>query len=119
MEFYILCGLTVSVLVNIFLVAYTRYLLADLSFVSENINSLVKTVVDLRGHLSEVYELERFYGDPTLEELLRHSTQVVEVLEDFEDIYELVEDLLEEQEEQEDDEEVPIGEEEAASSQTT
>jgi len=117
MEFYILCLLTVSVLVNIFLITYTRYLLGNLSFVSENLNSLVKTVIDLRGHLSDVYELERFYGDPTLEDLLRHSVQVVEVLEDFEDIYELVEDQQEEQED--DDEEIPIGEEEEASSQTT
>ena len=118
MEFFILCSLSVSVLVNIFLVTYVRYLLGNLSFVSENINSLVKTVASLRGHLSDVHELERFYGDPTLEELLKHSVQVVEVLEDFEDIYELVEDVQEEQEE-DDDEELPIGETEETTSPET
>ena len=116
MELFIIILLCASLLANIFLVSYTRFLLEQLSFISENINSLVKTVIDLKDHLAEVYELERFYGDPTLEALLRHSLEVVEILEDFEDIYTLVED----QEEEAEDEENLIGEaEEAEGSETT
>lgn len=99
MEFFVLILLSLSLLANIFLTSYIRYLLEQLSFVSENIGSLVKTISDLREHLSEVYELERFYGDPTLEALLRHTSETAMILEDFEDIYALVEELEEENEE--------------------
>jgi hypothetical protein len=98
MEFIILILLIVSILANIFLVSYVRFLLEQLSFVSENINSLVGSVVELRNHLSEVYELERFYGDQTLEDLLRHTSAVTETLQDFEDIYMLVESKEDEEE---------------------
>ena len=98
MEFIILILLIVSILANIFLVSYVRFLLEQLSFVSENINSLVGSVVELRNHLSEVYELERFYGDQTLEDLLRHTSAVTETLQDFEDIYMLVESEEDEEE---------------------
>tara|TARA_Y100000310_G_C20576824_1_gene760857 strand:- start:132 stop:479 length:348 start_codon:yes stop_codon:yes gene_type:complete len=100
MEFIILILLIVSILVNIFFVSYIRFLLEQLSFVSENINSLVGSVVDLRSHLSDVYELERFYGDQTLEDLLRHASATVETLQDFEDIYTLIENEEEEDEEE-------------------
>jgi hypothetical protein len=103
-ELFVIILLFASLIANFFLVSYIRFLLEQLSFISANINSLVKTVVDLKDHLADVYELERFYGDPTLETLLRHSVEVVEVLEDFEDIYTLVED------EEAEEEENPLGE---------
>tara|TARA_R110002110_G_scaffold46764_1_gene140977 strand:- start:1355 stop:1717 length:363 start_codon:yes stop_codon:yes gene_type:complete len=105
MEFIILILLIVSVLANIFFVSYIRFLLDQLSFVSENINSLVSSVVDLRSHLSDVYELERFYGDETLQDLLRHASATVETLQDFEDIYTLIENEEDEAEEGETEEE--------------
>tara|TARA_R100000808_G_C2069455_1_gene97569 strand:- start:36 stop:383 length:348 start_codon:yes stop_codon:yes gene_type:complete len=98
-EFVILILLTTSVFANIFFFSYVRFLLEQLSFVSENINSLVGSVVSLRNHLSDVYELERFYGDPTLEGLLRHTSAVADMLQDFEHIYMLVDDETDEEEE--------------------
>jgi hypothetical protein len=106
MELFIIILLLASLAFNIFMFSYVRFLLEQLSFISENINSLVRTVVGLKDHLADVYELERFYGDPTLEDLLRHSTEAVNVLADFEDIYSLVEDL---EDPQETEEESPIG----------
>ena len=68
-------------------------------------------VVGFRNHLSDVYELERFYVDQTLESLLRHSSDLVEVLEDFEEIYSLSEEELDEEDivgdEETDDQEAP------------
>ena len=78
---------------------------------SENIGALFKMVVGFRNHLSDVYELERFYGDQTLESLLRHSSDLVEVLEDFEEIYSLSEEDL--------DEEDIVGDEETDDQETT
>ena len=112
MEFLLSILLFVSVLINIFGFNYVRYLLGELSFVSENIGSLFKVVAEFDNHLSDVYELERFYGDSTLEELLRHSSELIEVLQDFEEIYSLTEDQLDEEEaygdtEETDDQETP------------
>lgn len=111
MEFLLSILLFCSLLVNAFAFYYTRYLLGELSFVSENIGALFKMVVGFRNHLSDVYELERFYGDQTLESLLRHSSDLVEVLEDFEEIYSLSEEEL--------DEEDIVGDEETDDQETT
>ena len=98
MEFLLSILLFLSIVVNIFGFNYVRYLLGELSFVSENIGSLFRTVAEFDNHLSDVYELERFYGDQTLESLMRHSSELVEVLQDFEEIYSLTEDQLDEEE---------------------
>ena len=107
----------ISILLNVFLLVYLRYLLPRIYFVSENLNSLVKSVVVFRDHLNAVHELERFYGDETLGTLLKHSVGLVEVLDDFEDIY-----MLAEEEEDENDDEYEEdaneGPEEAASPET-
>jgi|TARA_R110000824_G_scaffold79747_3_gene200794 hypothetical protein len=115
METIVIIIMSVSLVVNVFLLSYVRYLLGelvilmgDLSSVSENINSLVKTVISFKDHLSEVHKLERFYGDQTLENLLRHSMQLVEILDDFEEIYALTE-TEDDLEEEPDVEEDPIG----------
>ena len=86
-----------------------RFIIRDTC--SENFGALFKMVVGFRNHLSDVYELERFYGDQTLESLLRHSSDLVEVLEDFEEIYSLSEEELDEEDivgdEETDDQEAP------------
>ncbi len=110
MEFLLSILLFVSILIHIFTFSYTRYLLGELSFVSENLGALFKMVVGFDSHLSDVYELERFYGDQTLESLMRHSSELVEVLQDFEDIYSLTEDQL--------DEEDTVGDEETNDQET-
>ena len=92
--------LMLSALLNIGLIWYNRNLLINLSFVSANISFLVETVIDFREHLDSVYNLETFYGDDTLSNLLRHATALTNSLKDFEDIY----TLFEEEEIEEDDE---------------
>ena len=117
MEIALSIALLISILLNIFLFVYLRYLIPRIYFISENLNSLVKSVVEFRDHLSAVHELERFYGDETLGKLLKHSVGLVEVLDDFEDIY-----MLAEEEEDENDDEyeedADEGPEETASPET-
>lgn len=55
------------------------------------IRMIVDDVADLRSistaytvHLKQVYEMETFYGDPTLSELLKHSRQIDRTLRTFE-----------------------------------
>ena len=44
------------------------------------------------AHAKSVYELESFYGDPTLQHLLQHAISFNEQLETFEYIYSLTEE---------------------------
>jgi len=103
--------LAISFLINIFLAWYARNTLSNLLYLSENLGSLYDLVSDFSSHLKTVYELERFYGDPTLTNLLEHSNFVREELEAYEDIMLLSEEIDGEEENKEESE--IDGEEEA------
>ena len=90
--------LVLSILLNIFLIWYTRSTLSNLLYLSENLGLLHDIVSDFGEHLGEVYELERFYGDSTLTRLLEHSRGVKEELDKYEGIFLLSESLEEEEE---------------------
>ena len=79
--------LVLSILMNIFAVWYGRNVLRRMFYVSEHMNILVEEVLLYNGHLSTVHEMEVFYGDETLGELMRHTTGLIETLEDFAEIY--------------------------------
>ena len=87
----------VSALLNIFLVWYCRNLMISLYDVSSNMQTLVEEVLLFDGHLNSVHEMETFYGDETLGNLLRHSRGLVDTLEDFVEIYTLFGQEAEEQ----------------------
>ena len=88
-----------SVVLNVFLVWYARNTLKNLLYLSDNLGLLYEIVLDFSLHLKEVYELERFYGDPTLTNLLEHSNILRGELEKYEEIFLLSEPpQLEEQE---------------------
>tara|TARA_R100001510_G_C7611444_1_gene174845 strand:+ start:304 stop:579 length:276 start_codon:yes stop_codon:yes gene_type:complete len=73
-----------SVLINIILIFYTKWVLnnyRDVVLGLENIGNLIAEYVI---HLKSVYELEMFYGDETLSSLLEHGKEIVEKLEDIE-----------------------------------
>tara|TARA_R100000900_G_scaffold76242_1_gene59858 strand:+ start:108 stop:422 length:315 start_codon:yes stop_codon:yes gene_type:complete len=97
--------LGLSILINLLLLWYTRSTLKNLLYLSENLGFLYEVVSSYKGHLKEVYELERFYGDPTLTYLLEHTNDITEELEKYEDIFLLTEPIELEEEEQTDGEE--------------
>jgi|TARA_R110000824_G_scaffold310281_3_gene497572 hypothetical protein len=110
--------LFLSFFVNTVLVWYLFGTTKRLLLVSNNISDLVSVVFNYRNHLKTVYELEAFYGEPTLETLLKHSVALSEVLEEFEDIYSLsVDEEEQEEEENFDDDESVTSEEEAPQAQ--
>lgn len=110
--------LFLSFFVNTVLVWYLFGTTKRLLLVSNNISDLVSVVFNYRNHLKTVYELEAFYGEPTLETLLKHSVALSEVLEEFEDIYSLsVDEEEQEEEENFDDDESATSEEEAPQAQ--
>ena len=81
--------LTLSILANIGLFAYVRSVLAKLLFVSEELGDLQDMVNSFSNHISDVYSLEMFYGDQTLEALMEHAISFNQQLETFEMIYSL------------------------------
>ena len=79
--------LLLSIWLNIFLVWYARNTLSNLLYLSDNLGLLYEIISAYNLHLKEVYELERFYGDPTLSYLLEHTNAVREELEGYEEIF--------------------------------
>ena len=72
-------------------------------YFSENINDLLDTLANYSKHVKSVYGLESFYGDQVLHKLLKHSQEIVEQIETFDEILYLTEEegeLMNEQEEQ-------------------
>ena len=96
LEIILILILTVSMLANISLLAYVRSVLSRLLFVSEELGDLQDMVNNFSNHLSDIYNLEMFYGDETLQSLMEHAISFNEQLETFEVIYSLTtEDIKE------------------------
>jgi len=81
--------LGVSVLISGFLIWYVIKLLKRFLNISEEMEALFIVLEDYSDHLNDVYKLERFYGDSTLENLMRHSKQVSEQSKIFRAMYDV------------------------------
>ena len=93
--------LYISILVIAGLSWFIQKLLFELSDVNTDIQNLFDLLSSLQEHIESVYELEMFYGDQTLSDLLQHTKDLVIVLEDYKDKYSPVpEDEMEELEEE-------------------
>lgn len=107
----IACGLLFVVAVG--LIAYIRVVLKKLLYVSETIGDFLVTLDNYAGHLESVYGMETFYGDETLESLLKHTAEMIKEIEKFDSIYSLTTELDEDDEENEEEyEEEYVDEEE-------
>ena len=71
---------------------YVRAAIVRLLSVSEELGDLQAMVNSFAEHLQTVYELETFYGDETLANLLEHAVSFTEQLDTFEYIYSLTEE---------------------------
>jgi hypothetical protein len=93
-----------SVLLNVGLLWYVKQILTNLLFISDNQGDLFLRLDSFSNHLQNVHELETFYGDETLTALIEHMSIVVEEIQEYKDIYTLLEeegevDVAEEEEE--------------------
>lgn len=79
--------LLLSVSLNAFAFWYIAKLVSKFTFISENLNDLVTVVNNYKQHLKQVYKMEMFYGDETLEYLMSHTKSLLVILEDYSDIY--------------------------------
>tara|TARA_B100000900_G_C20595896_1_gene723383 strand:+ start:2505 stop:2900 length:396 start_codon:yes stop_codon:yes gene_type:complete len=104
---WLIIALFLSILVNLLALWYIRKLLAKVLFVSQNLTDLVDLLTTYRNHLQRLFQLEMYYGDETMKFLIKHTKSLLDVLEDYSDIYKLTEplELDEKDEESYDDEE--------------
>jgi len=78
-----------SVGINVFFIIYLRWLLKRFAPISENIGEMLASMNGFSKHLESIHELEIYYGDPTLKNLIEHSKRVVKDIEIYKDIYAL------------------------------
>ena len=102
---WISIALILSIMINIFAIWYIRKLLAKVLFVSQNLIDLVDLLTTYRNHLRIIYSMELFHGDETINFLIQHTNSLLDVLEDYSDIYLMTEPLALEEDEESYDEE--------------
>lgn len=104
---WLIIALILSIVGNILASWYIRKLLAKILFVSQNLTDLVDLLTTYRNHLQRLFQLEMYYGDETMQFLIKHTKSLLDVLEDYSDIYLMTEpiEVGEEDEESYDDEE--------------
>jgi hypothetical protein len=95
--------LGVSNLINGFLIWYVVKLIKKFLNISEELENLFILLEEYSEHVEVVYKLERFYGDTTLENLMKHSKAITETSKDFRAIYDVNYDLEEDDEREEEE----------------
>lgn len=97
--------LFLSVVINIGLIFYFISLLRIQSTMRKDVEKIFRTLEQYTDHLDEVFSLESFYGDQTIQKLIDHSRQVLNDIVDFEQEY--YDDVEVEEEKYDDTEENP------------
>jgi uncharacterized membrane-anchored protein YhcB (DUF1043 family) len=62
---------------------YCKYLLKKLQQVTDNVDDLKQLLDVYSVHLQQTYQAPTFYGDATLEQLLKHTKEIIKDIEDF------------------------------------
>ena len=101
LEIILSAVIALSVVLNICVFLYARSAISRLLYVSNELGDLKDMVDSFSNHTESVYQMEMFYGDQTLEELMNHAQSFNEQLETFEFIYSLTDGAIIEQEETE------------------
>ncbi len=78
--------LTLSLLTNGFLVWYILQLLRRFLAFQEELDEFSVKLEEYEGHIEIINNLERFYGDTTLSNLLRHSKDMTRQCKEFQNL---------------------------------
>tara|TARA_R100000808_G_C2133899_1_gene142544 strand:+ start:974 stop:1369 length:396 start_codon:yes stop_codon:yes gene_type:complete len=79
--------LFLSVIFNLGFVSYIGFLLTDRNNLQADFFDLLESLEAYSTKLLKTYELEMFYGDQTLEDLILSSKALVNTFYDYEDKY--------------------------------
>ena len=72
-----------SMVVNIVFVWYTRNLLNYLEMTNDDTRNVLESIAEYEAHLTDVYGRELFYGDATLEKLLKHTSNLADEVQEY------------------------------------
>lgn len=82
--------LVLSLLLNCVMGWFIFKLLKRLVIIQESFQIFDNQMAEFEQHLKEVYELEMFYGDQTLEALIKHTKFITEAYSDLKQEYAVV-----------------------------
>ena len=84
METSIILGLIAafSIIANLIVFRLALWQSRELADVSDGLGDLVEIIENYRNHLRDIYQLDSFYGDETLEGLMTHTNAVRALLEE-------------------------------------
>lgn len=88
--------LYLSVLINVGLGWFIYNLMNRVEDVTEDLDGLFNSFYDFSDHLESIHELEMFYGEPVLQNLIDHSKQLVEDIEEYKTKYDAADEGIEE-----------------------
>ena len=96
MELYLLFA--ISITLNVCLIWYAAKLLKKFVFISENLADLFLTNTAFKHFLESMYGMDKYHGEPMIQELMERIHGVLEEMENFRGIFEygLDEELEEE-----------------------
>ena len=89
--------LFISAIINLTFLSYLSYLLRERTDLQNDFFDLLENLEIYSNKLLSTYELEMFYGDDTLEDLLRNSKALVNKFYDYEDKYYNTQDIAEDE----------------------
>jgi len=75
--------LVISILLNMVFIVYSRWLIKILKTKEEEVDQIADQIAEYVKHVNAVHEMEIFYGDPTLQGLIKHGTDMVKKIEQF------------------------------------
>ena len=89
--------LIISAIFNFVFIWYIVQLLKRFLTFQEELDNFSETLEEYKEHIDIVNSLERFYGDETLGNLLRHSKALVEECQSFQRVLRQEEEYAEEE----------------------
>jgi len=75
--------LVLSGATNLFLMWFVFKASRQIRLYDDEIRSILSAIQNFNNHLNSVHEMEMFYGDETLRNLIRHSQDIVEVFNNY------------------------------------
>jgi len=94
LELWLIFALIISLILNGFLIWFSREQSTRITYVSQNIGDLVELVANYRDHLKAIYQLDTYYGDENIQHLFAHTRSLITILEEeYADVSSLTEAL--------------------------
>ena len=87
MEILGISGIILFILIFCASVYCNFFLLKRLIFFNENIQGAAGSIDNFLQHIEDVHEMQMYYGDQTLQELIAHSKELKVDLQNFKDAY--------------------------------